>query len=109
MPEVQIRVEAAREATACGVSKLQESKVGSEEMSNTLITQPPSVGLPVKLKHGMLQLSARQIQHVTATKKLEIGKDNISTLSELTEEGGYWIKTDYTKGEWWAWSLFRIA
>jgi hypothetical protein len=69
----------------------------------------PKVGIPVKLKRGMLQLSARQVQHVTAIKKLEVDKDNIADEYEWSMEGGYWIKTDYTKGEWWAWSLFRIA
>jgi hypothetical protein len=69
----------------------------------------PEIGIPVKLRKGMLQLSARQIQHVTAIKPLVIGKDNIETRSEYEAEGGYWIKTSHTKGEWWAWSLFRIA
>lgn len=61
----------------------------------------------------MLTLSARQVQHVTAIKKLWLDKDydgfNFQTQSEIDAEGGYWIKSDYTKGEWWAWSLFRIA
>lgn len=69
----------------------------------------PAVGMPVKLKKGQLTLSAKQIQHVTAVKKLEVGKDDIASETELCGEGGYWIKTDYTKGEWWAWSLFRVA
>lgn len=68
----------------------------------------PEIGLPVKLRKGMLTLSAQQIQHVTATKKLDSGKDDMSQ-EEIRIDGGYWIKTDYTKGEWWAWSLFRIA
>lgn len=82
---------------------------GEIKMTTTIITRPPAIGLPVKLKRGMLMLSARQVQHVTKVKKLEIGKDNVDTLSELEAEGGYWIQTDYTKGEWWAWSHFRIA
>lgn len=73
----------------------------------------PEVGMPVKLRKGMLTLSARQIQHVTAIKKLWLDKDydgfRFQTQSELVAEGGYWIKTDYTKGEWWARSLFRVA
>lgn len=77
-------------------------------MTTTIITRPPSVGLPVKLRKGMLQLSARQVQHITAIKKLDGYRDEM-TVDEIAEEGGYWIKTDYTKGEWWAWSLFRIA
>lgn len=77
--------------------------------TNLVMGQAPSVGLPVKLKKGQLMISARQVQHVTAVKKLEIGKDDIANYAELIGEGGYWIKTDYTKGEWWAWSLFRIA
>lgn len=72
-------------------------------------TKAPQVGIPVKLRKGMLQLSARQVQHITSIKKLEIGKDDIADEYELSMEGGYWIKTDYTKGEWWAWSLFRVA
>lgn len=78
-------------------------------MTTTIIIRPPSMGLPVKLKKGMLTLSARQIQYITKVKKLEIGKDNMDTLSELEAEGGYWIKTTHTGGEWWAWSHFRIA
>lgn len=75
-----------------------------------LITgQPPSVGLPVKLRKGQLLLSARQIQYVKEVKKLEVGKNDIDTHEYLIEEGGYWIKTTHTNGEWWAWSLFRIA
>lgn len=69
----------------------------------------PDIGMPVKLKRGMLTLSARQVQHVTAIKPLAIGKDGIRDRADHDGEGGYWIKTDYTKGEWWAWSLFRVA
>lgn len=70
----------------------------------------PTVGMPVKLKKGMLQLSARQIQHITKVKKLEIDPDQgLMTQADVDGEGGYWIKTDYTRGEWWAWSHFRIA
>lgn len=75
-------------------------------------TQPLTVGMPVKLRKGMLTLSARQVQHVTAIKKLSLEKDGCAgfqSQSDIDAEGGYWIKTDYTKGEWWAWSLFRIA
>lgn len=69
----------------------------------------PTVGMPVKLKKGMLTLSARQIQHITHVKALEVGKDGIIYHSDIAGDGGYWIKTDYTKGEWWAWSHFRVA
>lgn len=79
-------------------------------MSVTITNRPPQVGLPVKLKKGMLMLSARQVQRVTVVKKLEIDpKEGLMTQSDVDAEGGYWIKTDYTKGEWWAWSHFRIA
>jgi hypothetical protein len=71
--------------------------------------KPPTVGMPVKLKKGMLQLSARQIQHVTAIKELQVNDHLHMSQEEVNAEGGYWIKTDYTKGEWWAWSHFRIA
>lgn len=54
----------------------------------------------MKLKKGMLTLSARQVQHVTQVRKLEPG-DEYMGLSEIIAEGGYWIKTDYTKGKWW--------
>lgn len=78
-------------------------------MSTNIVTgQPPSVGLPVKLKKGQLLLSARQIQYIKVVKKLEIGKD-VDSYDALIEEGGYWIKTSHTGDEWWAWSLFRIA
>ena len=66
----------------------------------------PKIGMPVKLKKGMLQLSARQVQHITKVKKLP---DSLAFSQFHNQDGGYWIKTDYTKGEWWAWSLFRIA
>jgi hypothetical protein len=69
----------------------------------------PIVGMAVKLRKGQLLLSAKQVQHVTAIKKLTVDGHDIYTQEELDAEGGYWIKTDYTKGEWWAWSLFRIA
>lgn len=72
----------------------------------------PTVGMPVKLKRGMLTLSARQIQHITKVKKLSLETDEcngLQTQSAIDGEGGYWIKTDYTKGEWWAWILFRVA
>lgn len=69
----------------------------------------PDVGMPVKLRKGQLTISARQVQHVTAIKPLAIGEDDIRTKEEYDGEGGYWIKTDYTQGEWWAWSLFRVA
>lgn len=68
----------------------------------------PEIGMPVKLRKGMLTLSARQIQHVTRVKPLEVGYRGMSRL-DVAGDGGYWIKTDYTKGEWWAWSHFRIA
>jgi hypothetical protein len=71
--------------------------------------QPPEVGMPVKLRKGMLTLSARQVQHITAVKRLKVGKDDMQLQSEVDGEGGYWIKTDYTSGEWWAWILFRVA
>jgi hypothetical protein len=71
---------------------------------------PPKIAIPVKLRKGMLTLSARQVQHVTAVKKLEIDpSEGLLTQADVDAEGGYWIKTDYTKGEWWAWSHFRIA
>ena len=76
----------------------------------------PKVGIPVKLKREMLQLSARQVQYVTKVKKLEVneGSNHDARKPYLSQidvdgEGGYWIKTDKTKGEWWAWSLFRVA
>lgn len=65
--------------------------------------------MPVKLRHGMLTLSARQIQHVTAVKPLFVGRDEFTDAAEIEAEGNYWIKTDYTKGEWWAWVHFRTA
>jgi hypothetical protein len=71
--------------------------------------QTPTIGMVVKLRHGMLQLSARQVQYITKVKPLAIGKDGIMTPADYQNEGGYWIKTDHTKGEWWAWSLFRVA
>lgn len=69
----------------------------------------PEIGMPVKLKKGMLTLSARQVQHVKAVKTLVVNDHLHMSQEEIDGEGGYWIKTDYTKGEWWAWSLFRIA
>lgn len=71
--------------------------------------KPPAIGLPVKLKRGQLLLSARQIQYIQKVKKLEVGEDGIDTYDHLVEEGGYWIKTSHTGGDWWAWSLFRVA
>jgi hypothetical protein len=81
-------------------------------MGNMSITQPPTVGMPVRLRKGMLQLSARQVQHVTKVKKLSLETDGCSGLrsqGDIDAEGGYWIKTDRTKGEWWAWSHFRVV
>lgn len=70
----------------------------------------PAIGMPVKLRKGMLTLSARQIQHVTAVKKLSVDpRKGLMTQTDVDAEGGYWIKTSHTKGEWWAWSHFRIA
>jgi hypothetical protein len=74
--------------------------------------QSPTIGMPVKLRKGMLQLSARQVQHITKVKKLSLETDGCAGLrsqSDIEAEGGYWIKTDHTKGEWWAWSHFRVA
>jgi hypothetical protein len=77
-----------------------------------MVKQTPQVGIPVKLRKGMLQLSARQVQHVTAVKKLKLDDNDPNgpmTQADIDGEGGYWIKTDYTHGEWWAWILFRVA
>jgi hypothetical protein len=52
------------------------------------------------------------LQHITAVKKLSLETDEcegLRTQADIDAEGGYWIKTDYTHGEWWAWVLFRIA
>jgi hypothetical protein len=76
----------------------------------------PKVGIPVKLRRGMLQLSARQIHHITDVQKLEVNEGQrydpqkpYLSQADVDGEGGYWIKTDKTKGGWWAWSLFRVA
>jgi hypothetical protein len=69
----------------------------------------PTIGMVVKLRKGMLTLSARQIQHIKAVKRLEVGKGDIFTQADANADGGYWIKTEYTGGEWWAWSHFRVA
>lgn len=77
-----------------------------------MTTTTPTVGMPVKLKKGMLTLSARQIQYIKAVRKLSLEKDacdGIRSQSDIDGEGGYWIKTDHTQGEWWAWILFRVA
>lgn len=73
--------------------------------------QAPVVGMSVKLKHGMLRISARTAQRVTDTLKLSVEMEEFQGHSQrdVDLEGGYWIKTDYTKGEWWAWSHFRVA
>lgn len=73
----------------------------------------PTVGMPVKLKKGMQRLSARKIQRVTDVHKLNANEKSpdgfVLTEDDIRGEGGYWIKTDFTKGEWWAWSLFRVV
>lgn len=76
----------------------------------------PRVGIPVKLRKGQLLLSARRLQYVTHIKKLETNEEQnydarkpYLSQADIDGEGGYWIKTDHTKGEWWAWSLFRVA
>lgn len=50
----------------------------------------PDIGIPVKLRKGILQLSARQVQHVTAIKPLAVGKDGIRDRADYDGEGGYW-------------------
>lgn len=71
----------------------------------------PKPGMSVKLKKGMAGLTARRIQHVLNIKKLSLEDYSlgISSQADIDAEGGYWITTDYTKGEWWAWSHFREA
>jgi hypothetical protein len=76
----------------------------------------PAIGMVVKLRKGQLQLSARQVQHITGVKELEVNEGRsydarrpYLSQSDIDGEGGFWIQTEYTKGEWWAWSLFRIA
>lgn len=67
----------------------------------------------VKLIHGMLRVSARTVQTVTEIEELRAGKEtsdgNTLTAKDLEMEGGYWVKTNLTKGEWWAWCHFRSA
>jgi len=69
----------------------------------------PTPGMTVKLKHGVLALSARVVQHVTAVKKLKVNegesfdeREPYLSQADVDGEGGYWIQTDRTKGEWWA-------
>jgi 16S rRNA U1498 N3-methylase RsmE len=69
----------------------------------------PTIGMPVKLKKGILTLSARQIQHIKAVKKLRVNDHLHLSQEEVDGEGGYWVKTTHTNGEWWAWVLFRVA
>ncbi len=84
-------------------------------MKNQAIT-PPAIGMVVKLRKGQLTLSARQKQHITGVKELEVNEgENYDerkpylSQADIDGEGGYWVQTEYTKGEWWAWILFRIA
>lgn len=76
-------------------------------MSDSEFT-PPRVGMSVKLRHGMLGLSARWCQTVTDVKPLAL-EDGFTDDAEIEAEGNYWIKTSHTNGEWWAWCHFRVA
>ena len=79
-------------------------------------TKPPAIGMVVKLRKGQLTLSARQKQHITGVRELEVNEGRsydarkpYLSQADIDGEGGFWIQTEYTKGEWWAWSLFRVA
>lgn len=90
------------------VDRYSKREGGDEGVMEKQITIP-TVGMVVKLRKGMLTLSARQVQHIKDVKKLRVNDRLRMSQEEIDGEGGYWIKTDYTKGEWWAWILFRVA
>lgn len=79
----------------------------------TSTTTQPTVGMSVKLRKGMLRVSARQVQIITAIHDLQPDEKTpdgfLMSRSDIHGEGGYWIKTNHTKDEWWAWILFRVA
>lgn len=73
----------------------------------------PTVGMFVKLKTGMLRINARTVQIVTEVYQLKPGEKTFDGLTptahDVETEGGYWVKTDQTRGEWWAWCHFRAT